>query len=122
MVLTLSSSFGTLYICIGSTSVYLYALAQNHCICFGQAADFGGLLKLMLHKLSRQLDDPPYNFMFHSAPFELPVDHLPFTHWFLQIVPQLSITGGFEMGSGCYINPVFPEDAAKILREVDCPK
>jgi UDPglucose--hexose-1-phosphate uridylyltransferase len=31
----------------------------------------------------------------------------------------LSVTGGFEMGSGCYINPVFPEDAAKILREID---
>ena len=79
------------------------------------------MLKLMLFKLSRQLNDPPFNFMIHTAPFELPADQLPCTHWFLQIVPQLSVIGGFEMGSGCYINPVFPEDAAKLLREVNCP-
>ncbi|ONK65043.1 uncharacterized protein A4U43_C07F32890 [Asparagus officinalis] len=85
-----------------------------------KVVDFGGLLKLMLLKMSSQLNDPPYNFMIHTAPFELPSDHLPCAHWFLQIVPQLGVTGGFEMGSGCYINPVFPEDAANILREVDC--
>ena len=63
----------------------------------------------------------PSTSMVHSASFELLADLLPCTHWFLQIVPQLSVIGGFEMGSGCYINPVFPEDAAKLLREVNCP-
>lgn len=87
-----------------------------------KAVDFGGLLRLMLLKLSRQLNDPPFNFMIHTAPFDLSADHLSSTHWFLQIVPQLSVIGGFEMGSGCYINPVFPEDAAKLLREVNCLK
>lgn len=85
-----------------------------------KALDLGSLLKIMLQKLCKQLNDPPFNFMIHSAPFGLSPSSLPYTHWFLQIVPQLSVIGGFEIGSGCYINPVFPEDAAKILREVDC--
>ncbi|KAL9684696.1 hypothetical protein QQ045_022137 [Rhodiola kirilowii] len=34
-----------------------------------------------------------------------------------EIVPQLSIVAGFEIATGCHINPVFPEDAAKLLRE-----
>lgn len=85
-----------------------------------KALDLGSLLKTMLQKLSKQLNDPPLNFMIHSAPFGLSSSSLPYTHWFLQIVPQLNVIGGFELGSGCYINPVFPEDAAKILRELDC--
>ncbi|XP_024960963.1 ADP-glucose phosphorylase [Cynara cardunculus var. scolymus] len=87
-----------------------------------KAIDLGGLLKLTLLKLSLQLNDPPYNFMIHTSPLQMTSSQLPYTHWYIQIVPQLSTIGGFEMGTGCYINPVFPEDAAKILREVEVPK
>ncbi|KAJ9558995.1 hypothetical protein OSB04_013609 [Centaurea solstitialis] len=87
-----------------------------------KAIDLGGLLKLTLLKLSLQLNDPPYNFMIHTSPLQVTSSQLPYTHWYIQIVPQLSTIGGFEMGTGCYINPVFPEDAAKILREVEVSK
>lgn len=86
-----------------------------------QAVDLGGLLKLMLKKISVQLDDPPFNFMIQTSPLHTAASELSYAHWFLQIVPQLSVVGGFELGSGCYINPVFPEDAAKLLREVNVP-
>nr|GEV60031.1 ADP-glucose phosphorylase [Tanacetum cinerariifolium] len=86
-----------------------------------KAIDLGGLLKLTLQKLSVQLNDPPYNLMIHTSPVKVTPAELPYTHWYIQIVPQLSTIGGFEMGTGCYINPVFPEDAAKILREVEVP-
>ncbi|KAK4345380.1 hypothetical protein RND71_035556 [Anisodus tanguticus] len=81
-----------------------------------KAIDLGGLLKLMLLKMSLQLNNPPFNLLIHTSPFQ--DDHLPSTHWFIQIAPHLSGVGGFEIATGCYINPVFPEDAAKILREV----
>lgn len=83
-----------------------------------QAVDLGGLLKLLLMKISLQLNNPPYNFMLHSTPLHFKPSSLPYTHWFIQIVPQLTTIAGFEAGSGCYINPVFPEDAAKVLKEV----
>lgn len=86
-----------------------------------QAVDLGGLLKLMLKKISVQLNDPPFNFMIQTSPLHITASELSYAHWFLQIVPQLSVVGGFELGSGCYINPVFPEDAAKLLREVNVP-
>ena len=38
-------------------------------------------------------------------------------HWHLGITPRLTETAGFERGTGFYINPVMPEDAAQILRE-----
>uniref|UniRef100_A0A7N0VFH9 Galactose-1-phosphate uridyl transferase N-terminal domain-containing protein n=1 Tax=Kalanchoe fedtschenkoi TaxID=63787 RepID=A0A7N0VFH9_KALFE len=84
-----------------------------------EAVDFGGLLKLVLKKIAKQLNDPPYNFMFHTATVKAGVDELASVHWFLQIVPQLSVAAGFEIATGCYINPVFPEDAARVLREVE---
>ncbi len=35
------------------------------------------------------------------------------------MIPRLTKVAGFEWGSGFYINPVPPEDAARFLREVD---
>lgn len=86
-----------------------------------KAVDLGGLLKLMLKKISLQLNDPPFNYMIHTAPSRMNPSGLLYVHWFLQIVPQLTTIGGFEAGSGCYINPIFPEDAAKVLKQVKVP-
>ncbi|KAK4377266.1 hypothetical protein RND71_003562 [Anisodus tanguticus] len=83
-----------------------------------KAIDLGGLLKLMLSKMSLQLNNPPFNLLIHTSPFQDDPSHAPSTHWFIQIAPHLSGVGGFEIATGCYINPVFPEDAAKILRDV----
>ncbi|MCX7910718.1 MAG: galactose-1-phosphate uridylyltransferase, partial [Endomicrobia bacterium] len=35
----------------------------------------------------------------------------------IEIMPQLSGVGGFEWGSGFYINPIPPEEATKFLIE-----
>lgn len=87
-----------------------------------QAVDLGGLVKLTLRKISVQLNNPPFNFMIQTAPLQVTDTQLAYTHWFLQIIPQLAGVGGFEIGTGCYINSVFSEDAAKVLREVNVPK
>jgi len=101
-------------------SIYGLVRWSPDSLCFDdyQAVDLGGLLKLMLQKIAKQLNDPPYNYMIHTSPLKVTESQLPYTHWFLQIVPQLSGVGGFEIGTGCYINPVFPEDVAKVMREV----
>ncbi len=41
-------------------------------------------------------------------------------HWHLEIIPKLTRVAGFEWGSGFFINPVPPEDAAAALRD-DAP-
>ncbi len=77
--------------------------------------ELGDVLKRTLLKLEIGLEDPSYNYIIHSAPFNTP--ELPHYRWHLEIFPRLSGVAGFEWGSGFYINPVPPEDAAKFLRE-----
>ena len=84
-------------------------------------------LKDAFARLRASLNDPPYNFVFHIAPSvalqpqrpgywqTLPWDF----HWHIEIIPRLTRMAGFEWGSGFYINPTSPEDAAKYLREVE---
>ena len=79
--------------------------------------DLGSVLRQVLNKLELALDSPAYNYIIHTAPF----DHqeLPHYHWHIEIIPRLTKVAGFEWGSGFYINPVPPEDAAAFLREVE---
>ena len=39
-----------------------------------------------------------------------------FPTWIVEITPHLTEIAGFERGTGFYINPVVPEDAASILK------
>jgi UDPglucose--hexose-1-phosphate uridylyltransferase len=77
----------------------------------GLAEVLGGFLR----RLDRVLQRPPYNFMLHTAPLrDGPLDHF---HWHLEIIPKLTNVAGYEWGSGFFINPTPPEDAAAALRE-----
>ena len=69
-----------------------------------------------LKRLEKALGKVPYNFMLHTAPIGEP--ELNYYHWHFEIVPKLTLIAGFEWGSGFYINPTPPEDAAQYLREV----
>ncbi len=73
------------------------------------------ILKEVLLRIKKVLNDPSYNFIIHTSPIgEERMDY----HWHLEIMPRLIRTAGFEWGSGFYINPTSPEVAAEHLREV----
>ena len=78
--------------------------------------DLSRSLRETLIRLNRALNDPPFNYIIHSNPLEEP-DNGHY-HWHVEIMPKLTLVAGFEWGSGFYINPVTPEDAALSLREV----
>jgi len=78
--------------------------------------DLARILKDTLGRLNRALDRPPYNFVIHTAP--VTEGELEYFHWHLEIMPVLTRMAGFEIGSGFYINPTPPEDAAQYLREI----
>ena len=78
--------------------------------------DLARMLKSTFHRLEKALDTPPYNFVLHTAPVR--ERNLPHFHWHIEIVPKLTSVGGFEWGSGFYINPTPPEEAAQFLREI----
>ncbi len=66
--------------------------------------------------MNRALESPPFNLIIHSAPFTESAHD--FYHWHVEIMPKLTKVAGFEWGSGFYINPTAPEEAADVLREV----
>jgi UDPglucose--hexose-1-phosphate uridylyltransferase len=76
---------------------------------------FAIVLKTTLHKIYSKLNDPGYNYVIHTAPVKDEVED--YYHWHLQIIPRLTTTAGFEMGSGMYINVSFPEQTARFMKE-----
>jgi UDPglucose--hexose-1-phosphate uridylyltransferase len=79
--------------------------------------DLARMFKDVLMKLNRALDRPPYNFVIHTSPVS--DGDLEYYHWHIEIMPKLTNVAGFEIGSGFYINPTSPEDAAHFLRGLD---
>ncbi|MDH5298614.1 MAG: galactose-1-phosphate uridylyltransferase, partial [Desulfobulbaceae bacterium] len=68
-----------------------------------------------MRRLDACIPNVPYNFVLHGAPLRSqPLDHF---HWHFEIMPKLTTMAGFEWGSGFYINPTPPEDAARFLKE-----
>jgi len=71
--------------------------------------------KVAFSKLSKALNDPPYNFFLHTAPCDgRNYDHY---HWHFEILPKTSTWAGFELGTGIEISTIEPETAAKYLRK-----
>lgn len=78
-------------------------------------ASLARMLKDALMRIDAVLDRPAYNFMIHTSPIGEEInDHY---HWHFEIIPKLTKVAGFEWGTGFYINPTPPEEAARFLRE-----
>jgi len=78
--------------------------------------ELGSILKQILARLKTGLANPAYNYILHSAP--LGAEYRDYFHWHIEIIPKLTKMAGFEWGTGFYINPTRPEDAAKFLKEL----
>jgi UDPglucose--hexose-1-phosphate uridylyltransferase len=81
-----------------------------------QAKALAAVFRRTLRRLNLALENPPFNFIVHSAPFQERAADL--FHWHIEIMPKLTKVAGFEWGSGFYINPTPPEESAKYLREL----
>jgi UDPglucose--hexose-1-phosphate uridylyltransferase len=110
----------------------LFIAPRYHHHSFADASDemlyhLAVTLKDVLLRIKKCLKDPPYNFLIHTIP-NLKARHrhdadwetieLDF-HWHIEFIPRLTQMAGFEWGTGFYINPTAPEEAAKYLRETE---
>ena len=98
-----------------------WLLPKRHAARFEEAPrhEYEGLarvLKSLLQRMDRALESPAYNLIVHTAPFVDDVADL--FHWHVEVIPKLTRVAGFEWGTGFYINPTPPEEAAKVLRSV----
>lgn len=69
------------------------------------------IFKQVFGKMRDKLQNPAYNFFIHTAPLNYLYDY----HWHIEILPRISVWGGFELGTGIEVIVVPPEKAAEIL-------
>jgi UDPglucose--hexose-1-phosphate uridylyltransferase len=81
-----------------------------------QTESLAQMIKTILAKLRVALADPPYNYVLHTDALDNKARD--YYHWHIEVIPKLTKVAGFEWGTGFYINPVAPEDAAQYLREL----
>ncbi len=99
-----------------------WVLPKNHESAFENSssqtyADLARALKNLLVRADRVLENPSYNLVIHTSPVQDPQqEHY---HWHVEFMPKLTKTAGFEWGTGFYINPTPPEEAARFLREAN---
>jgi UDPglucose--hexose-1-phosphate uridylyltransferase len=94
-------------------------LPKEHISDFGQikALEISKLAEILqnsLKMLEKAVPNVPYNFYIHTAPLDNL--NISYYHFHIHIVPRLTQLAGFEWGSGFYINPMIPEQAAQFLR------
>src|SRR2546428_2594301 len=75
------------------------------------------ILQDVLRRYRLALKNPPYNYVIHTAPPGHPGPEV--YHWQRAVVPKLTDAAGFEWGSGFFINPTPPEEAARALRDLE---
>jgi UDPglucose--hexose-1-phosphate uridylyltransferase len=87
-----------------------------------EQAGLAETLRVTTRKLNQALRGPQYNWIVHVAPTSLnahdEISRDDF-HWHIEFIPRLTRIAGFEWGTGFYINPTPPEEAAAFLRDVD---
>jgi UDPglucose--hexose-1-phosphate uridylyltransferase len=99
-----------------------WVLPRNHIHRFEDTDEetlisFASMLKSVLARLRAALNDPPFNFIVHTGPW---IDgRKSHYHWHMEIFPKLTRVAGFEWGTGFYINPTPPEEAARYLNEIN---
>lgn len=95
-----------------------WILPRRHNASFGninlhEGNDLARIIHETTSKLYKCLKDPSYNLTLNSL-----VRGEKFAesyHWHFKIIPRITTSAGFELGTGMYINTIAPEDAAKFL-------
>jgi len=80
--------------------------------------ELGEVVGKVLTAVDRTLPGADFNFFIHTAPVEKVNDADPHQYysWHIEILPKLSLTGGFELGSGVTVNIIDPDQAAEEFR------
>jgi len=82
-----------------------------------EMADLSAGIQSLFHRFFKLLSDPPYSVTVHTSPVRNRF-HRPEYHWHIETRLRIGLREGFEWGTGFFVNPTPPEDAAMFLREV----
>jgi UDPglucose--hexose-1-phosphate uridylyltransferase len=88
-------------------------------ICGEELPDLACFLQNVLARIYWGLNNPDYNLVIRSAP--VGDEDVKYYHWYMVIIPKLTTPAGFEIGTGIYINVIYPEECARFLKKVNIP-
>ncbi len=71
-------------------------------------------LRDTLQRIAVVLGDPAYNVVVHDAPTLGDASY----HWWVRVVPRVSVPAGFELGTGILVETADPVETAAALRAV----
>jgi UDPglucose--hexose-1-phosphate uridylyltransferase len=86
-----------------------------HHITEEQIGDLSMGIQSLFLRMYKLLSDHPYSITFHTSPVQNGF-HRPEYHWHIEIRLRIGLREGFEWGTGFFVNPTPPEDAAAYLR------
>ncbi|MFH1073981.1 MAG: galactose-1-phosphate uridylyltransferase [Candidatus Firestonebacteria bacterium] len=108
----------TPYAALTPFHTWIYPKTHNSnygCVNDAELADFAKIIRITLRKFYIGLNNPDYNYVIRSAPID--AGNVNYFHWYLSIIPRLTKSAGFELGSGMFINSSLPEENAEFLRK-----
>ncbi|MGA2414297.1 MAG: galactose-1-phosphate uridylyltransferase [Candidatus Sulfotelmatobacter sp.] len=120
-----SEFFAAMELFASPTPFATHIFPLRHMATFGEistaeVSDLARVLRTLLAKIYNGLENPDLNYTIRSGPSDYAgARHF---HWYLSVIPRLTRTAGFELGSGMFINSVLPEAAAEFLRNVHVEK
>lgn len=120
-----SEFFVAMEVFASATPFATHIFPLRHMASFGEISaaeisDLGRVLRTLLAKIYTGLENPDLNYTIRSGPSDYQgARHF---HWYVSVIPRLTRTAGFELGSGMFINTVLPEAAAEFLRTVRAEK
>jgi len=116
-----SELFVAMEVFASATPFATHIFPLRHMATFGditaaEVSDLARVLRTLLTKIYVGLENPDLNFTIRSGPSDyVGARHF---HWYVSVIPRLTRTAGFELGSGMFINTVLPEAAAEFLRNI----
>ena len=98
-----------------------WILPKAHQASFGNASpedrvEVAHVLRVILLKLYRGLNNPAFNLIVKTAP--VGDESHDYYLWHIRIIPRVTERAGFEIGSGITINTTLPEATAQFMREL----
>jgi UDPglucose--hexose-1-phosphate uridylyltransferase len=89
-----------------------------HSIREEEMEDLSVVMQSLFMRYYKLLSNPPYSLTFHTSPVQNQF-HRPEYHWHIEIRLRIGLREGFEWGTGFFVNPTPPENAAVYLREAE---
>jgi UDPglucose--hexose-1-phosphate uridylyltransferase len=118
-LIAVNDHFAAFVLYAASSPFHIWILPRQHHASFNSISPealrhLAPLVRDVLFRLYSHLNDPDFNLIVRSSPTKEPENG--YFHWYIAIIPRLSRSAGFELGSGVWINPSLPEACADYLR------